>query len=121
MVVFDGLVGTEPCMAIAERRNAVRCSVSRPAKLRCIRSGRYMTGQTRDVSSNGALLEVDRPPSSLTIGQRLEMGIAWNHRQVIVRSDHMTLATVVWSLGIGSTLRVAVKFDQPLATFAMSA
>ena len=99
-------------MITTDRRQGRRISTSRPAKLRCLQTGKYIAGQTRNVSATGALLEVDRP-SLLVRGQRIEVGIAWSRRNAVLRSgEDLVAATVVRSLGLGRIQHVAVQFDQ---------
>jgi len=103
--------------ARSERRQNARRPVSCPAKLRCTQTGKYMAGRTRNVSANGAMLEVYMP-SMLVTGQRLEVGIAWHHRQALLSKDQLAQATVVRSLGMGGVQHVAIQFDQPMALSA---
>ena len=76
-----------------------------------------MAGRTRNVSASGAMLEVYMP-SMLITGQRLEVGIAWQHRQALLGKDQLVQATVVRSLGMGGVQHVAIQFDQPMALAA---
>lgn len=76
-----------------------------------------MAGRTRNVSASGAMLEVYLP-SMLITGQRLEVGVAWHHRQALIDADQLAKATVVRSLGMGGVQYVAIQFDQPLALAA---
>ena len=103
--------------AKSERRQSARQPISKPAKLRCTQTGRFMAGRTRNVSASGAMLEVYLP-SMLITGQRLEVGIAWQHRQAMLDSDQLVQATVVRSLGMGGVQHVAIQFDQPMALAA---
>ena len=100
-----------------ERRHTARRPVSRPTKLRCTQTGKYMAGRTRNVSASGAMLEVFLP-SMLITGQRLEIGIAWQHHQALLGADELTKATVVRSLGMGGIQHVAIQFDEPMALAA---
>ena len=99
-------------MSMAERRRVARFPVSRPVKLRCSDSGRYVAGVTNNISSSGALLEVQHP-SLLVAGQRMQMGIAWTKGQAVIPTEKMTDCTVVRSVGIGGVQRVALMFDHP--------
>ena len=76
-----------------------------------------MAGRTRDISASGAMLEVHLP-SMLITGQRLEVGIAWQHRQALLGADELAKATVVRSLGMGGVQYVAIQFDEPMALAA---
>ncbi len=92
-----------------DRRKFERLSVNRGVKLRCELTGRYLTGQTVDLSAGGAMIEVAHP-SLLVPGQRVRF--ASEPAQPVIRSDDMLEATVVRCLGIGRRQRVAVQFDQ---------
>jgi hypothetical protein len=93
-----------------ERRREARMPLARPMKLRCVETGRYLAGQTSNLSASGALLEV-RHPSLLVPGQRLQIGIAWGRGLAVIDSDQLAEATVVRSLALGSAQRVAVQFS----------
>lgn len=103
--------------ARTERRRNARRPVSKPTKLRCTQTGKYMAGRTRNVSASGAMLEVYLP-SMLITGQRLEVGIAWQHHQALIGADELSKATVVRSLGLGGVQHVAIQFDEPVALAA---
>jgi hypothetical protein len=96
---------------MAERRRDARIPIDRPVKLQCCVTGRYLRGRTDNLSSSGALLEIEHP-SLLVPGQRLRVGIAWNRGQVVLEQDDLAEATVVRSLGHGESQRVAVRFTQ---------
>ena len=98
-------------MSQIERRYSARRPVKRPVKLRCVQSGRYMAGQTKNVSASGALLEICQS-SLLVPGQSLEIGIAWGNRQAVLNAGHMLKSCVVRSLGMGGIQYVAVQFEQ---------
>jgi len=103
-------------MPMQERRECDRTAMSRPVKLRCMTTGRYFTGMTRDISAGGALVEVDHP-SRLLPGQSVRVGIAWRPAQAVLSATAMTPATVVRSLGMGEYAHVALQFKrQPQAT-----
>ena len=106
-------------MVTTDRRQGSRCPISRPAKLRCLQSGKYMAGRTRNISTTGALLEVDRP-SLLVSGQRLAVGIAWTRRDNLLHHEHLVQATVVRSLGLGKIQHVALQFDLPQSLYKVN-
>ena len=97
-----------------DRRQGRRHPISRPVKLRCLITGKYMVGRTCNISASGALLEIDQP-SLLISGQRLAVGVAWTRQQSLLYKDDMTHATVIRSLGLGRIQHVAVQFDQAYA------
>jgi len=98
-------------MVSSDRRQSPRFPLARPVKLRCMVSGRYYGGQSRDVSSTGVMTELDSP-SLLVPGQRVAVGIAEHQKQPIIPADDMIEATVVRSLGLDGLQRVALQFDQ---------
>jgi len=98
-------------MVSSDRRQSPRFPLARPVKLRCMISGRYYGGHTRDVSSSGVMTQLDTP-SLLVPGQRVAVGIAEYERQPIIAADTMVEATVVRSLGLDGLQRVALQFDQ---------
>lgn len=106
-------------MIINERRHHARRSVAQSVKVRCSDTGRYVTGHTCDISACGALLEIHKS-SKLAGGQHLELGIAWNPRQVLLGSTQLKGATVVRSFCHGPTQHVAVRFDQPMELAAVA-
>lgn len=97
-------------MGKSERRKDARIPLARPVKLRCVDTGRYLAGQTDNLSASGALLEVNHP-SLLVPGQRLQVGIAWGRGQTVIDSGSLAEAIVVRSFGLGTTQRVAVHFS----------
>ena len=96
-----------------ERRSCARRPVAAPVKLRCVQTGRYLAGQTLNVSATGALMAVYHP-SKLVHGQRLEVGIAWDPNSVVLQADQLFTATVVRSLAIDALQYVALRYDQPV-------
>ncbi|MAE68121.1 MAG: hypothetical protein CMJ18_28055 [Phycisphaeraceae bacterium] len=95
-----------------ERRRDPRARIARSAKLQCAVTGRYYQGCTQDVSSGGAMLEINHP-SLMVVGQQLRVGIAWTNRHALIRRDEMIPARVTRSLGIEGRQRVAVQFETP--------
>ena len=94
-----------------ERRHDARLPLTRPAKVQCLTTGRYLAGRTRNLSAGGALLEIDHP-SLLVPGQRLRVGVARTKQDVVLAAEEMTPATVVRSAGLRGTQTVAVQFDR---------
>ncbi len=101
-------------MITTDQRHGRRFPISRPAKLRCLQTGKYMAGRTRNISTTGAMLEVDRP-TLLVSGQRLAVGVAWTRKDNLLHTEHLIHATVVRSLALDKIQHVAVQFDQPLS------
>lgn len=102
-----------------DRRQDPRAPVERPVKLRCRETGRYYSGRTTNLSAGGARLIVAHP-SLLVNGQRVEIGIAWTSRDVVLSAGQLVGAAVVRSVGLGGSQQVALRFDarQPLAASA---
>lgn len=103
---------------MTERRENPRQAMARPIKLRCDESGlRYLAGQTQDISRSGALIHLDHPALVLP-GQAVEVMIAEQPRQAVLRRERLMRATVVRSLRHGDSQYVAVRFlgEQEMAT-----
>ena len=100
-----------------ERRHDVRLSLERPAKIKCLMTGRYLAGRTVNVSAGGAMLHVDHP-SLLVPGQRVAVGLADTQQDVILRGEELSEATVVRSVALKGAQTVAVQFDQRQALLA---
>ena len=98
-------------MTTQERRRDARIPLSKPVKVQCAHTGRYLRGRTDNLSASGALLEIEHP-SLLVPGQRLKVGIAWNRSQTVLEQGGLAEAVVVRSLGHGESQRVAVRFAQ---------
>jgi hypothetical protein len=94
-----------------ERRRDARLPLDRPVKVQCLHTGRYLAGHTCNLSTSGALVEIDHP-SLLIPGQRIKVGVAQTRQDVILKSEEMAQATVVRSMGHRGTQRVAIVFDQ---------
>lgn len=94
-----------------ERRQDVRIELCRPVKIWCRDTGRYLAGQTHNVSAGGALVELAHP-GLLTSGQEVQVAIAWSNRSMVQRSQDMTSATVVRSLAGHGAQHLALRFAQ---------
>lgn len=99
-------------MVLPDRRKHPRVRLESQVKLRNGVSGRYVAGQTLDISAGGAMLRVTTP-TRLVRGQSVSLGISSHPRQPIIAAQDMISAVVVRSLGIAGTQHVAVEFDQP--------
>ncbi len=84
-----------------ERRAHPRRELIRPCKVRLGTTGKYVAGHTRDISSGGSMLVLDRR-SNLAPGDEIEVGVAWDNTGLI-RGDGMLRGRVV---------RVAARTDQ---------
>jgi len=93
-----------------ERRASERLNLARPCKTYVPRIGRYVAGSTWNVSSSGALLQLDRP-APIEPGDRLFVGVALKRRQPIFHSSEMMEAGVVRVLPTDNdSIAVAVRF-----------
>ncbi len=93
-----------------ERRASERLNLARPCKTYVPRSGRYLAGSTWNVSSSGALLQLDRP-APIEPGDLLFDGDALKRRQPIFSSSEMMEAAVVRVLPTDNDcIAVAVRF-----------
>ena len=104
MTVIDG-----------DRRRHVRVSVNQPCKIHDPRSGKYIAGQTQDMSSGGLLVELPRL-MSLKPGDDVHVGVALKRRQALLRCNEMirTVVTRVMHTVDDRTL-LGLKFAQPHA------
>ena len=65
-----------------KRRANDRLNLERPCKMYVPRIGRYLSGSTENLSSGGALLQLDMP-AAIEPGDRLFVGVALKRRQPI--------------------------------------
>jgi PilZ domain len=106
-------------LTTSERRGHPRRALIRPCKVRVAKSGKFVAASTRDVSSGGALLVLDRR-ANLTPGDEIEFGIAWNSG-VIIRADEMAHGRVVRVVAEGGqteSVAVALTAQQRAALAA---
>jgi len=104
-----------------DRRRHPRVEVTQPCKICDPRSGRYLAGTTRDVSSHGLLIELPRL-IDLKPGERLHVGVAMKRRQGLLLAKEMIEAKVVRSLPtMNDHTLLAVQFENPVALAAESA
>lgn len=94
-----------------DRRRDARLSLDRPVKVQCLHTGRYLAGHTTNLSSSGALIEIEHP-SLLIPGQRVKIGVAQTKQDVLLQAEQMSEATVVRSMGHRGSQTVAIMFDQ---------
>jgi len=84
--------------SIVNHRRGERTNVIRDAKVRDVRSGRYLPARTLNVSDGGMLLAV-RGGGYLPSGAPVEVAVAWSADQATVRGAAMTEARVVREAG----------------------
>lgn len=80
-----------------ERRRHVRVAVNQPCKIHDSRSGKYIAGQTQDISSGGLLVELPRVVS-FKPGDEVHVGVALKRRQTLLRCNEMIRARVTRAL-----------------------
>lgn len=80
-----------------ERRRHARINIVRPAKIYDPRGCKYIGATTRDLSTHGLMLEIERPVA-LKPGDEILVGVAMDDRQAIIESKELTEAVVVRSL-----------------------
>lgn len=96
-------------MRLPERRREQRVEVSRPAKVQCADTGRFLPAWVRNLSAGGALLEL-RTRTPLMGGQPIRVGIALGAHQAMLRNADLADARVVRSLSRDDVHQVAVQF-----------
>ena len=79
---------------MVERRANQRLSLARPCKLYFPRIGRYVPGSTWNVSSGGALLQLDRA-LPIEPGDHVFVGIALKRCQAVLPTGEMLEAGVL--------------------------
>ncbi len=98
-------------MVQCERRTRDRLTLLRPCKVYVPRIGKYLHGSTWNLSSSGALLELDQP-APLEPGDRLFVGVAIKRRQALFASDDMMGAGILRVLPTDNdSIAVAIHFD----------
>mgnify|MGYP001066129699 CR=1 FL=1 len=100
-----------------ERRRHARTPIVRPAKLRGQRSLNYRPAATRNLSSSGVLLDLDRD-ASLAVGDRVELVVAWDRKPVLPRAGALT-GTVRRVANGPAGPSLAVEFDRPALSVAV--
>ncbi len=96
-------------LATADRRLAHRIAVDRPAKLRRRAGHQFEQARTLNVSTTGALLEVEslRP---VAVGEALAVAVAWDNGPVISAQAFQTAQVVRAERLDDRRQRVAVTF-----------
>jgi hypothetical protein len=101
-----------------DRRRHPRVEVTQPCKICDPRSGRYIAGTTRDLSSHGLLIDLPRL-IDLKPGDRLHVGVAMKRRQGLLLAKEMIEAKVVRAMPtIDDHTLLAVQFEHPVTLAA---
>ncbi len=96
-----------------ERRSEPRSTVDWPCKVYLPQSGRYVAGQTCNLSRSGALLRLERSVN-LAVGETIYLGIACKRRQALIRRADMQPVTIQRVINTTDDRpAVAVRFDLP--------
>lgn len=102
-------------MSEPERRETTRLPLTRPVKLRCSQAGhRYLTGSTLNISAGGALVQIGAEVA-LRPNQTIELLIARQAGQAMLRADDRVPARVVRCLRHGGQRYIALRFAAQLA------
>ena len=95
-----------------ERRRDPRYRLSRPVKIRCGETGRFISAISRDISAGGVSAGLVGP-RRLMPGDRVQVAVGYSPRQVVVSESQMLEATVMRCVGFDGEAIVAMRFDQP--------
>jgi hypothetical protein len=98
-----------------DRRRHVRVTVNQPCKVHDPRSGKYVGGQTQDMSGGGLLVELPRLVS-LKPGDEVHVGVALKRRQALLRCNEMIKAYVTRAMHtVDDRTLLGLRFEQPQA------
>ncbi|MEM9420523.1 MAG: PilZ domain-containing protein [Planctomycetota bacterium] len=93
-----------------DRRRSPRVPCEKPVKVRCGMTGKYLSGETIDISDGGCLLRLDRR-IIVQAGQTVRVGIAHRQLQSLILADQMIEGTIVRRFGHGDAQLVAVSYE----------
>lgn len=96
---------------ITNRRNTRRVSVEKPCKIQDLKTGRYFSGRTVDLSQDGILVRLHQA-TNFKPGDAVKIGVAMHDRQGLIQAKELIDSTVVRMLHTedGATT-IAVQFD----------
>ena len=96
-----------------DRRSHSRQILQRPCKVFDPRGRRYLTGQTRDISCGGAMVDLPRV-IELKPGDKVYLGIALKRRDQFLRAEEMLEGTVIRALAtVDDHTALALQFAAP--------
>ncbi len=75
-----------PVLDERDRRQHTRRPTEHSAKLFCPKSGRFLSGRTRNISAGGILVEIGAP-GWLSAGDAVQLTIAFGDRFIVPMSD----------------------------------
>ncbi len=93
-----------------ERRSAERTTLELPCKVWHPRALRFLPGVTRDLSRDGAMLEI-RGGAPFRAGERVRVGLPAAAGPIVVRSADLIEGTVVRSSNEEGHMVLAIAFD----------
>ena len=93
-----------------ERRSASRTNLQLPCKVWHPRTLRFLPGVTRDLSRDGAMLEL-RGGAPFRNGERVRVGLPAAAGPIVVRSSDLIEGTVVRTSNEEGHMVVAIVFD----------
>ncbi len=97
-------------IAQKDRRTATRMPVQRACRLRRQTGLVFGAARTVNVSTRGALLELDAP-RPLTKGERLSVAVAWDNGPMVGASSFVPARVVRADLNDQGRQTVALQFD----------
>jgi c-di-GMP-binding flagellar brake protein YcgR len=100
-----------------DRRRHLRVPCEKSVKLRCGVTGKYLAGESVDLSDGGCLLRLDAHVR-VEPGRPVRVGIAHRRTAGLIRADDMIEGTIVRRLGHGGMQHVAVSFQNVSALAA---
>lgn len=101
-----------------DRRTHPRLPLERPCKLHDPRTGKYLSGMTRDLSCGGLLIDVPRL-TNLKDGDKVFVGVAIKRRQGLLLAKEMVEAIVTRTTStVDDHTALAVRFDTQTAVEA---
>lgn len=95
-----------------DRRRSQRVTAEWPCKVYHHASRRYLPARTCDISGSGVLLRVSTP-RSLTIGEKVDILIARDERQLLDSRDARGGTVARAMQDHGRTILVGIEFDAP--------
>ncbi|MGD9689256.1 MAG: PilZ domain-containing protein [Phycisphaerales bacterium] len=94
---------------MSERRQAARVAIERPCRLRRRSGARFEHARTLDVSTRGALIELDSThPASP--GDSISVAVAWNRSPVVTGSSFVSARVVRADATGPRSQRLGVEF-----------
>jgi hypothetical protein len=96
-----------------DRRRHTRWALVRACKLRRASSLAFEAARTRDVSPSGARL-VTIGNKQYTVGDRIELAVAWSD-EAVVNQDSLIVGRIVRTSPAESGQTLAIEFENPMS------